>query len=335
MKRLLLWASPALLLCIGLILSAFLSPQKISIQTNSLTEQVKNSYISDLELFLSASQKLYKLSKAEAPAGELQEAFKNCRAIYKRIEFLAEYFDGEFVKKYINGAPLPRLSTDDNKVIEGPEGMQTLEELIFSDDPQSEMAEIQRLADRLYQHAKIFLPFQKQNPVKHRFVFEASCSQIIRIFALSLTGFDTPATLDGISESAISLASVQKAVELYYPLIDKNNPELSSQLALLFEGAQIYLGENTDFDTFDRLSFLKNYLNPLYAALTDTPKLLGIPTTSEAVPGNFKYSLNPNARNIFSDDLINPFYYTELVKSQHNQNTIELGRTLFFDPILS
>ena len=334
MKRLLVWASPSLFLLMGLFLSAFFNPIPTSLN-KSLTNQVKSKYLTDLDIFLEATAELSKLARDHASPAELQTQLTKCREVYKRTEFLAEYYDGEFVKKYLNGAPLPRLSTDDNKVIEGPEGMQTLEELIFSEDPSAEIEEIQRLSERLYQHVVIFLPFQKQSPMRHRFVFEAARSQIIRIFALSLTGFDTPMTLNGISESRISLASVQNAIQLYYPLIDKSQPELSKDLQTLFEGAAAFLAENKDFDSFDRLSFLKTYLNPLYAALTDARKLLGIPTASEAVPGNFKYSLNPNARNIFSEDLLNPFYYTELVESQYTENTIELGRTLFFDPILS
>ena len=62
---------------------------------------------------------------------------------------------------------------------------------------------------------------------------------------------------------------------------------------------------------------------------------MGIPTKKETLPGNVKLSVNYSANNIFSDDLLNPFFYTEQVESQYNEKVVELGKYLFFDPILS
>lgn len=333
MKQILRWGSlPLLILLLGSILSSYEAPSPL-VHTRSVTETIKLQYVEDVEAFKTAVDQLWMASKDQPE--QLAAIFKICRNRYKKIEYLAEYYDAEFVKKHINGAPLPRLSTDDNKMIEEPEGLQTLEELIFSEEQEALLPEIRSLTERLSQNVRIFVPFQHQYPMRHRFVFEASRSQLIRIFSLSLTGFDTPATLAGIQESQLSLAAVQQAVSLYFPLIQKQDPALRENLDNRFTGALSYLAQNQDFDNFDRLHFLTEYLNPLYAGLTDARKILGIPTASEATPGKVKFSLNPKARNLFDEDLLNPFYYTELISEQHTENTIELGRTLFFDPLLS
>lgn len=330
---------PRILSVLSILLATFFlsfypshSPQK------SITQQIQNQYISGLSSFEKEVNKLLDLSKSletEEEVEAIQIQYYRARNAYKSIEFLLEYFDAEFVKLHINGAPLPRLSNDDTKSVEEPEGLQTLEELIFSDDPSLEQKRIYELGDQLAQHLKSFVPFQKSIPLYHRHVFEASRSQIIRIFALSLTGFDTPGTVNGIEESKISLQSVHKSISLYYPLLNNRKSTLPKSLEKQFSQALDYLKKHDDFDKFDRLYFLKAYLNPLYSSLLDAHKKLGIETKYEANPRISKYSTNYSARNIFSDSLINPFFYTEQTSSQHTDKTIQLGKLLFFDPILS
>ncbi|MCP4521927.1 MAG: hypothetical protein GY827_09610 [Cytophagales bacterium] len=47
------------------------------------------------------------------------------------------------------------------------------------------------------------------------------------------------------------------------------------------------------------------------------------------------YSLNYYARNIFANDFLDPSYYLHDYKNEDSSQVVELGKMLFFDPILS
>ena len=62
---------------------------------------------------------------------------------------------------------------------------------------------------------------------------------------------------------------------------------------------------------------------------------LGIETYYETAPLTFKHSVNYLAGNLFDESLLNPYYYLKIRKIDDNKALVDLGRTLFFDPVLS
>ncbi len=266
---------------------------------------------------------------------DLQKSFDQLRVKYKKIEFLAEYFDAEFIKDYINGPPLKSLERNSPSLsILEPEGLQVLEELIYGENPFQEKSAITSLMDALDRNFHYFESYQQTIRMEDRFVFEAARSQLIRIFSLGLTGFDTPMTGNAISEATISMQSVFEALKPYFPLVTKD-PLLAETIRKTFASGIEYLYEHQDFDTFDRMAFLMTYINPLYQQILDLQLALGIETYYETSPLNLKHSVNYFAGNLFDNDFLNPYYYLKLRASEDNKALAELGRTLFFDPVLS
>lgn len=329
------WVITSLLLALALSFTAFTS--KPSGTYESITENIRQSYIYGLDAFYEEvkvlNQMAGQLADGEVQIESLRTQLFTTRDAFKKIEFLAAYYDDEFISLYVNGAPLPRITKDDNRSITQPKGLQILEENIFADEPDA--SEIKALTGDLQTHVKAFLSIQRVPPLYDRYVFEASRFELIRIFSLGLTGFDTPITLRGIEESQTALKAVRDAISLYDGLVSERNPGLAEEISNNFEGALTYLEENQDFDSFDRLSFLTKYLNPLFRDLLKAHKVLGIETIEETAPAGQKFSFNYDAENIFSNDLINPFFYTEQIESQYSDEVVELGKLLFFDPILS
>ena len=264
-KKYLIWLLPLILGVVAISFSAF---QSVPAPYPSIPDQVKENYLLDLKQFQSLTKELAARSEtiaaSKANLEKAQETFIACRKAYKKIEFLAEYLDPEFVKKYINGTPLPRLSTDDNKVVEKPEGMQTIEEFLFSEEAIEDKDEIIYLTKKLNENVNLFVPFQEQAPIYHQFIFEAARAQVIRVFSLGITGFDTPVESDGLAESHISLKSVKKTISPYYPLLNQKAAGKGEELENSFQQTITYLKENNDFDSFDRLEFLTEHLNPLF-----------------------------------------------------------------------
>ncbi|MFM8834788.1 MAG: hypothetical protein ACKOEV_14345 [Cytophagales bacterium] len=187
---------------------------------------------------------------------ELKAHFNDSRNQYKKIEaFVEYYFQG--LSRRINGPALPEIKTDDN-VVNPATGFQVLEENIDGDSID---------LDQLREQVKILttdLLFIKQNfgslPVQDHHVYELIQHQIIRIATLGITGFDSPVALRSIGEASYSLEGISEAYQQYCLAREK---KANQDFRRLVQQAVGYLGSKNDFNGFDRLSFIKNYLMPI------------------------------------------------------------------------
>ena len=135
---------------------------------------------------------------SESPAAKiaLQEAIVNTRLSYKKTEYLTAYFDPYNTKKNINGAPLPSVEPNVPEVVViEPAGLQVLDEMIFTDAPFAEKEAIGALAKQFAMDFKTLRKYQSNISIEHRHVFEAMRQQLVRIFTLGVTGFDTPGSV--------------------------------------------------------------------------------------------------------------------------------------------
>lgn len=274
------------------------------------------------------------LDNSEASLKKLQETHIANRLAFKELEFLAEYYNGAAVTKHLNGAPLPKPEPAvAEKLIIEPTGLQVLDELVFSDDPLVEKKEIVRLAKKLsgeYQSIKKYLLGLNMT---HRHIFEAVRQELVRVFTLGVTGFDTPGSANAIPEAVKAMESISEAMSAYYPLISDQDKILVDECAELFKNAITFL-KNGEFETFDRLTFVKEYIDPLYGIIYKMHRKTGIETVDEV--NSLPMALNYHATSIFSNDFLNDDYYVNLDLSHPAQKKrIELGKLLFFDPILS
>ncbi|MEL6944175.1 MAG: cytochrome-c peroxidase, partial [Bacteroidota bacterium] len=266
---------------------------------------------------------------------KLQKAHLNNRLAFKNIELFLEYYERFAIVKHINGAPLPKTEPAVAEVlIAKPTGLQVLDELVFSDNPFAEKKEIKKHADKLagvYQEIK---RHQKQVSMTHRHIFEAARQELVRIFTLGLTGFDTPGSVNAIPEAVQAVKSVANAINAYQPLIATNKLALSHQIDDLFKEAVTYLETHDDFDTFDRLHFLKTYINPLYSITYQAHRATGVETIDEVSQKPLPF--NYHVTGIFDDDFMNAAYFAELdLHNPLNDKRAALGKLLFFDTVLS
>lgn len=266
---------------------------------------------------------------------QLQEAHLENRLAFKNIEFLLEYYERFAVVKHLNGAPLPKTEPAVAEVfIVEPTGLQVLDELVFSDAPYEEKKEIIKHADKLGGAYADIMEYQMNVSMTHRHIFEAVRQELVRIFTLGVTGFDTPGSVNALPEAAQSMESIADALNAYAPLIAQQDADVMKEMQDLFQAAIEYLESNNDFDSFDRLTFLKAYINPLYAITYKAHTATGVETVDEVNPQPLPF--NYHATNIFSDDFFNAEYFSELDFDEPTADErIELGKLLFFDPILS
>ncbi len=295
---------------------------------------IKKTHINGLDLLVEAAGR-FDAKAQKTDAQSLRADFLKLRSLYKTSEPLTAYFDPEYVKDYINGAPLMSLerNADDRITVLEPEGFQILEENLFADEP--DPATIKELTGKLATNLKALRDYQDKLMVTDRHVFEASRFQLIRVFTTGLSGFDSPSLSQVMEEQGVSLQTVRLLLSHYQPFIMEKDAELARSIELALTEAIRYLHEHPDFDTFDRLHFLREYINPLFSDILKAQKALGVETYYETSPLYQKHPVNYYSDNLFAEDFLNSNYYTRYPKEEYNEGVINLGEVLFFDPVLS
>ena len=321
----------------------------------------------NLDQFNTEINKLYDTSLAfknsTCSISELKAQIINTRKAYKKVEFIVTYLYPEHIKAYINGAPLKHVDPNPvkeafngkgyyvvspkeyaeilplderdkshfitkTKVIE-PVGLQVLDELVFTDEVNERKEKILTLTKALQTDFKpIKTAFEKRQYITDFEIIEAARLELIRIFSLGITGFDTPGSLNAITEASTALNALKEVLDL---LIEKS--VYANSVRLHFKEVEIYLNKNNDFERFDRLTFLTDFINPLYKVLLQSQKELGILSSAE------KYgetaSWNAYSDNIFSNDFLNPYYYSLLKRKDDSKSLRALGEMLFYDTSIS
>ncbi|PZR20139.1 MAG: cytochrome-c peroxidase [Flavobacterium psychrophilum] len=295
---------------------------------------------------------------------QLQHQLKKTRISFKKAEGVLEYYYPKHIKSYINGAPLnhldpypvkeefntnnyygispeeysktlpiDHLNTDHYRGVQrvvAPVGLQVLDETVFSgDDINAE--EIVILTSTLKDSFKVLVDaINRRNYFYEHEVMEAVRLELVRIFTMGVTGFDTPGSLNAMQEAAASLSGMQ---EILKPLLQRLTQTERQQLELRIKNAVNYLNKNQDFDSFDRLAFLMEHINPLYESLRQMQISLHIKSTEE-ISGETS-SWNAYSNGIFSEDFLNPYYYSLLKESDDSEALRQIGRQLFYDTSLS
>lgn len=254
----------------------------------------------------------------------LKQVLAETRISYKKIEFYLAFHYSEYVNEHINGAPLLHIEkSGTSPLVLTPEGLQVLDELVFSDEAADEKGQIAAIAKKLNSYYTILFGSldTKSGTVKGN--ISAMRLQLVRMYSLGLTGFDTPGSLNAIPEA-------QAALEGMKAFLSENYPEAKTKNILpLFDGAIGYLEKNTSFETLDRLEIFKNYIDPLY-------KQLG--TIEKGQEPEFIKQIaawNPGSTSIFGNDFLNPYFFTDLKEGEDSEALRLLGKELFYDTAIS
>ncbi|MDL5514980.1 cytochrome c peroxidase [Arenibacter sp. M-2] len=327
----------SILLGVFLICLLMLSGTQMAIpdQKDTLPEKVAALYTANFYKFQREVDSLAALVNRATSVNEwegLKRQVDKTRLGYKEIEFIFDYYQTSYNTTYINGAPLPKVSEyfEAEKVIP-PGGLQALDEAVYGEASNENLQHLQVLANGLKERvdfiAKIHLPVH----LKSSQIIECIRSGIVRIFTLGLTGYDTPGSVSGLKESITGWKSMETTF-LYFE--SGMAPEARAQFEAIkehFAKGRKKLNAHTTFNEFDRLAFLKEVVNPLYAALLEFQNVNKI-----VLEPYKKHAQNYKAKNIFDIDFLNTDFYSELVyQPLDNPKTIALGKLLFRDPQLS
>jgi cytochrome c peroxidase len=320
----------ALSCCIAFVLAwmLFNAHKNADTISQSLAEQKLKHFKRELNLF---HQVMVGLTQNTVESKKVISAYKKLRLAYKQIEFLLEYTDPALIKENLNGAPLPRLDkTAPSLSVLQPIGFQVIDELMAELPDSAAAAELLVQTETLTKTMSIY---QWQGKIYDRYIFEGAYLALIRLFSLGLTGFDTPGTLCGVDDAKAVMQSLNEFIELYEDAFNVKNKLMFNSLKEKSTKALSQLSKSSDFEKFDRFNFLVYHLNPLMQELVKAKHALQIETMEEVNKG--KNALNFEANGLFDPNLLNVDFYLKLPEQYRNQMVVDLGKLLFYDPLLS
>lgn len=261
----------------------------------------------------------------------IKSQFALLRLNYKKYQYLYEYIDPEMIKRNINSAPLSWTNyKDPTPKIYEPKGIQVIEELIYEKDV--DYKKLSSLIENLENDFNNLFLLVNYTKLQDRFVFEAIRFELIRLISFSMTGFDSPTSLHSIPEIKISLETIKKDLILFEKYTDNKNVKNFNKTLNLLDNSIKFVTKNKNFDSFDRITFVKLFIEPLFTLFLEIQLELNIETYKETT--NKQTIFNYLSKNIFSDDLLNPYMFTNSL-NKSNPEMIKLGKMLFEDNNLS
>lgn len=312
------------------ILGLIIAVSEMSFKTVDKGYKNKNSFIqtglSDFKLKLEDlkyNTQLFNDNKINLK--KLQKSLSDARNSYKEIEFYIAYHYPEFSKTHLNAAPLFRIEASGTTAYTlPPEGLQVLDELIFSDEAAVQKDKIIEITGFLYNNYNNFYLSTIKNGISQGKNKTLPLRiELIRIYTLGLTGFDTPGSLNVSEEANHAFQGMKNYIQN-----DRYFKNYKTEIAdRMFSEAIEYLSKNKNFETFDRIEFYKKYLQPIYEELG---KWDGNKDDLEEFSG-----WNTSNKNFFSSDFLNPYFFTLLKDSEDNDDLRYLGKKIFYDQNLS
>ena len=264
----------------------------------------------------------------QASAGRMRELFLAARRKYKRVEYLAEHY-APTTAAGLNGPPLIDVEEDDpNQVEIAPEGLQVMEAMLYA-DPVADPDTIAEQLSVIRANGRRLRMIIASTTLTDENIFEAMRLEIARIISLGISGFDAPAAGSGVAEAGAALGGIREVVNLYR--VGDAAPSQSGQMLDSLLGLTIAdLDRSHDFMTFDRVRFIREFANPIARALARFRQDLGV-----GFPPSANGPFRESAATLFDSSAFDPDGFAPPYAVDGNADRVELGRLLFFDPLLS
>ncbi len=289
---------------------------------NWLIEEIKNS---QEELSLSL------LDLNNLP--QLKTNYNKARKHYKHVEFFVEYSSPREAKNFINGPLVPKVDAEMSSEALLPQGFQRIEELLFKSTEILDTTTLHKEYNLLAEQLSTINKYYKHIKISDGQLLEMCQMELVRISAMNLNGYDATIMQTNVMESVWCLEGIESVIRAFKFYTNKGEQIKRSYETILNEisKAKKYLLKSPDYNTFDRLTFITTYINPLNKLLVQFHNLSELTWSS-----NRNLALALKQGFLFGKENINiPHFSTYYYDTINIQLQVQLGKILFFDPALS
>jgi cytochrome c peroxidase len=324
--------------CVILLIVIAISLFSFAGKRNSAYSDFYFSELGEFKLKQTALMKTIAESNLSSDEGiaTVRKSIEDARIKLKNIDFWLRYFEPNAYRK-ING-PLP--VEWENEVFEKFEkpyrregaGL-SIAELSLNQHP-PEKDSLLLLITKSQESLKTFEADSITGFLKtYNPFFLANRLFLLNLAAIYTTGFECPDTARVIPE----LNSMLRGTKTIYEEYNLSFPEfpLSNEYLELYDKTISFVKDQSrEFSRFDQFSFIKNYVNPLFALNQQFINSYNVTSL------NFNdYTLNNNATSIFDKSLYTSQNTKGIYSMIVDQKTLDeiryIGKLLFYDPILS
>lgn len=241
-------------------------------RNSKLTPQAKHVLqwyqVQTIQLNDEAKRLLKSIQKDEE---HLQQQFLETRRAYKRMELLLEFF---------SPATARAMNAPDKK------GFPAMEEMIFPHVSARDTSAIRNETLRMLKSIEQIKGASDSLLVTDAALFEAMHQEILRVMALDTSGYDAPVARFSLEDAKASLAGIKDVWLFYQEGIEKQDPKLADHTRELFTNAKVMLDTAKDLNSFSRMQFIREILNPLTENLKLSREALKIAYTgTDFFPG--------------------------------------------------
>ncbi|MEQ9439321.1 MAG: cytochrome c peroxidase [Cyclobacteriaceae bacterium] len=292
----------------------------------SSAEQVKTWYVKQLDQLLVTSTHLDSLFKHSSSEADIQQAFKEMRLAFKRVEPLLEQYNPELAKK-LNGPAIDKhdLHAAERKVWEA-SGFQVVEEYLFPKLDTLAREEAAEQMSILHGYLQVYRNDMDGLLLSDRNIFEALRLEILRMMSLGISGFDSPVAFHSLPEAKAALEGIGDMLDIYVnPQHDAKGGKLKNALAQ----AQTFLDNSPSFNEFDRLHFIAKHLDPISWELHAFQQQIGVPNNP------WLTAVNLEEPSFFSTKAFQADFFAPPFNRDAQPEMVALGKILFFEPMLS
>ena len=308
---------------------------------NSESDNYKKHYLAKINTFLQAQNKLgntilnsTKITNAEIEL--IKKEIAQTRLQLKAVDFWLRYLEPLAYKK-IN-SPLPvEWETEVFEKHEKPykrigAGL-TLAEL-YLDEEQINKDTLLHLITESQKATNAFLQDSITNKMKsHDHFYLCNRLFLLNLASIYTTGFECPDTSNVIPELRFMLNQTKELYAVYNQSFPAN--PLSDKYLKLFDATIQFVNKSSNnYSHFNHFEFIRDYVNPLF--ILNQQFIVNYSVFSSS---NLDYALNKTANSIFDKNLYNGQNTKGIFLRVNDESSLQLihdlGKKLFFDPILS
>ena len=177
---------------------------------------MKDYYMQRIGAVKKSVLELRQSSLKKEPLYILKRKFLKCRLAYKKMAVISEYFN-RYESKLLNGPALDWSEEDTPDKINHPEGLQVVEQLLYSDwNGKPSYTQLNILLQNIL-HILLLIEQDQDlsNKFKDELVWDAIRSASLRLFTVGITGYDSPLARYSLPESVATIEEI-KTLLVYY-----------------------------------------------------------------------------------------------------------------------